>query len=415
MAFLLDMIGCGPDDPHAHAASRGGGAIAALGGGGEEAPPPVPRSPKSLGPEEREKDGVVPLSPRTDVDADSNSADAEFELLRSRLREAEEGRARAEARLAQALYRDDMWTEATRRILFPLILGPHMCSLYRRELVKALGRALNNSGFIEGSAVHPSFPTVPSEAPVLSLRHFNSLNDTAWDVMWSPRSWSVDAAIEGSVAGGFGAFSIGVHVSGLSVEGTLLARASAGLESIWLSFDEEPNVGLSVVSNVTWGVVPLPLKARIESLVLGELRNFLKNFMQRPKELEVKLLGRNKNKDKDSANGNGNGNGNTSSSDNNNAAPAPASTSNMTDGEMQPPSDDQENDLSIVDEGFVSPVKGTNPPPSEFDEDAASPPPQMRTNALTDDEVAQAEAAALAAKMFDMSPLTAARRTSSRT
>ena len=70
----------------------------------------------------------------------------------------------------------------------------------------------------------------------------------------------------------------------------------------------------------------------------------------------------------------------------------------------------------MVDEGVAPSVGGSAvdaAPEEEYE--ASSPSPTVRTRFITDDEVAQAEAAALAARMFaDMSPLTAARRTSSK-
>ena len=152
--------------------------------------------------------------------------------------------------------------------------------------------------------------------------------------------------------------------------------------------------------------------------MLGELRNFLKTFMQRPKELEVKLLGRKANANSD-ANANGNGNPSAAEaavSDNGETpdAPAPAAASGGATGEGEIVAQD---DLAaVVDEGVAPSVGGSAvdaAPEEEYE--ASSPSPTVRTRFITDDEVAQAEAAALAARMFaDMSPLTAARRTSSK-
>jgi len=157
-----------------------------------------------------------------------------------------------------------------------------MNDMYKHECSSLLTQALTNLEQIDRVRyVDCSFPSVPSEAPRLSLDKWNSLSASEWQLRWSP-SWSIQIAVEGSH---YVAFRMILRIHSVQLAGTLRVNSTKDLRTIRLSFVEQPQMRMCVDCTIAWGSLPLPLQDYIGDTVVGEFRAWFNKQMVQPNEL----------------------------------------------------------------------------------------------------------------------------------
>eukprot|EP00967_Tisochrysis_lutea_P148998 scaffold285565_cov32-Tisochrysis_lutea.AAC.1 len=190
-----------------------------------------------------------------------------------------------------------------RRLMRP---GAAHLARYKHECSSLLTQALTNLEQIDRVRyVDCSFPSVPSEAPRLSLDKWNSLSASEWQLRWSP-SWSIQVrwladawpkrivshvrnaqcaarlpvqiAVEGSH---YVAFRMILRIHSVQLAGTLRVNSTKDLRTIRLSFVEQPQMRMCVDCTIAWGSLPLPLQDYIGDTVVGEFRAWFNKQMVR--------------------------------------------------------------------------------------------------------------------------------------
>jgi len=169
-----------------------------------------------------------------------------------------------------------------------LALAPDSNAMYSRLLRTILCTALKSVVSIQHIRhVECSLPSLPTERPKLSLINISNMSsttcisDSRWRIDWKPASWWVSVAATGSKWGL--AFNALTTVSHISISGVVKTRFSEDLTAMRLAFVDEPQLDMTVKSEVAMAVgmgvynmgIPVPVEEQIEDVIRNELRRFI--------------------------------------------------------------------------------------------------------------------------------------------
>lgn len=220
-------------------------------------------------------------TPQSSSTATDESGTDEVAALRNQV-------ATLQDRLKAANNRIEAWEQCMQRLVGCVLLGPDMNDMYKEEFSALLREALGSLEQIqEVHYVECSFPSVPSEAPHISLESWTSLDHSEWTIKWAP-SWSMQVAVEGQQY--YTQFKLLLRLFEFEVVGKLRVSASPSLSTIMLSFLQPPHVCFKTecsASASNWGA-PLPLQTYIEAVVHEECRAWLSRNMVAPHEMVLK-------------------------------------------------------------------------------------------------------------------------------
>jgi len=175
--------------------------------------------------------------------------------------------------------------------------------MYSRLLRTILCTALKSVVSIQHIRhVECSLPSLPTERPKLSLINISNISsttcisDSRWRIDWKPASWWVSVAATGSKWGL--AFNALTTVSHISISGVVKTRFSEDLTAIRLAFVDEPQLDMTVKSEVAMAVgmgvynmgIPVPVEEQIEDVIRNELRRFIMDTILRYNLLSIYLL-----------------------------------------------------------------------------------------------------------------------------
>ncbi|GAB0496888.1 hypothetical protein MMPV_008209 [Pyropia vietnamensis] len=197
-------------------------------------------------------------------------------------------------RLQRARARLRTWEGAGRELLYGLVLNAEMNAVYAGMLREQLHIALSALPSVSSvEYLEASLPSVPREAPRMTLVSWEGLGHSTWDVAFSPRSWWVRARLTGAstrTALRLLSFSVELSVTDVAVRGRLRVALSSDLSAVRLSWAAMPAVEATVTSAVGWGTLPLPLQAGpLEARVLAEARRWIRRRLVAPASMMVVL------------------------------------------------------------------------------------------------------------------------------
>lgn len=191
---------------------------------------------------------------------------------------------RAELRASRKMI--SMWEDCMSQLAYSVMLSPDMNDLYKQTCTRMLRDALSSVEQVQRIVyVDASFPSVPAEAPRLSLQRWVSMGCSEWDVSFSP-SWSIMVAIEGSH---YLSFQLDLKVCDINVAGRVrLAFATdPPFSKISISFVEPPTLGIKTECTVSWGSTPLPIQEYIGSAVEDYFRAYITDTMLAPNAMDI--------------------------------------------------------------------------------------------------------------------------------
>mmetsp|Transcript_21167 Transcript_21167/g.55116 ORF Transcript_21167/g.55116 Transcript_21167/m.55116 type:complete len:433 (+) Transcript_21167:276-1574(+) len=225
-----------------------------------------------------------PLSserPRTRARSQSHdSALDEEQDLRARLEFAERRLKIAELRLND-------WRVAARQVLNVLALGPRSNEKYKRETVENLERILMKLEQVQQvHFINCSFPAIDAQAPDFEMMSWDSLASSSWFVRWSP-SWSVEVSLGGWH---YIPFTLVIHVSKIKINGRFTLSLAPDMSYAWVSFHKDVSVDMTVDSEVTWGILNMPLQSMIEGMVKKGFDDWLRGALIEPNRLRINIL-----------------------------------------------------------------------------------------------------------------------------
>mmetsp|Transcript_8517 Transcript_8517/g.14386 ORF Transcript_8517/g.14386 Transcript_8517/m.14386 type:complete len:320 (+) Transcript_8517:110-1069(+) len=178
-----------------------------------------------------------------------------------------------------------MWERCMQQLFGCLFLSPDMNEMYKSECMSTVREALlAQEQITDVHYVECSFPSVPSEAPRIKLQYWHSLDESEWQVKWSP-SWSVKVSMEGLQ---YVQLKLIIRIFDLKMSGRLRMKLSADMSTITLSFVQLPRVRLKTECSGSWGSVPLPIQAVLDSIIVQEFHRWLTETMVLPNEMVLK-------------------------------------------------------------------------------------------------------------------------------
>lgn len=109
--------------------------------------------------------------------------------------------AACEAALRSEQEQSREWRRCMRDLFFGLLLNARMNARYEAKVATRIERAISRLEQIQAVRyIKCSFPSVPTDAPQLALRRWASLDDSEWEVAFSPTSWKIELCLEGYAA-----------------------------------------------------------------------------------------------------------------------------------------------------------------------------------------------------------------------
>lgn len=192
-------------------------------------------------------------------------------------------------RLVAAENRLKKWQHVASELVTTLALSPEMTeTYYARQLRELLSSALLAlEGVDELRHVECSMPCVSGEKPNIEMVEWAGLEYSEWMLDWAPHSWWVSVSVIGSRWGlGFNSLT---NVSGMYLKGVIRCSFSKDLTALRVSFRETPILDMAVEGRVGWGVVPIPLRERIERLVRMEIVRFVERRLTGDESMVVVL------------------------------------------------------------------------------------------------------------------------------
>mmetsp|Transcript_73066 Transcript_73066/g.202656 ORF Transcript_73066/g.202656 Transcript_73066/m.202656 type:complete len:533 (-) Transcript_73066:151-1749(-) len=232
--------------------------------------------------EEAPQPSTTPDADGLDGEGATAAMDQAVEIARlKRQLEAAEGRA------SELQGRLNMWESLISSLSFVMAMGPDRGEQCKRTFMKELSDAIKSVDSVqEVSHVTCSIPAVQSEAPRLSLIHWNGELDQPmeWDVQWASACWSVGVSVLGRQYGL--SFSLKLRVHHFGIKGRLSVSLPQGramdLSEARVSFVELPKVEFLVDSDVLLGVVPLPVQSQVDAKIRAALKQWLSKEMVEP-------------------------------------------------------------------------------------------------------------------------------------
>ena len=196
--------------------------------------------------------------------------------------------ASAEASLRASQEQSRHWQKCVQDMFNGLLLNPRMNAKYELKVSKVLERAISRLDQIEAVRyVKCSFPSVRAEAPQMKLLRWVSLEESEWDVAFAP-CWKIELCLEGRSM--MLPFKLLVRVGAIRMRGEV--RLSFPPEHMLmhtlLSFNQMPNFDMSIDSEVSLGMVPMPLQRGASALIRHELRKWMKNKAVAPHAIRLK-------------------------------------------------------------------------------------------------------------------------------
>lgn len=215
-----------------------------------------------------------------DDDDDDHTLHAQLSLL---------SREQLVDRLLLAETRLRKWERVASDLVTTLALSPEMTeAYYARYLRELLSSALLMLEEVdELRHVECSMPCVRGERPRIEMVEWKGLEYSEWMLEWAPHSWWVSVSVIGSRWGlGFNSLT---SVSGMFLKGVIRCSFSKDLTAVRVSFRETPSMDMDVEGSVGWGVVPIPLRERIERLVRMEIVRFVERRLTGDESMVVVL------------------------------------------------------------------------------------------------------------------------------
>ena len=200
----------------------------------------------------------------------------EVEQLRSQL-----AALRAEMEAESANTR--MYNTCIEQVINGLLLNPKMCGKFELRVSQKLEAALRKLAQVERvEYVSCKFASVVTEAPKLSLRRWEGLQESEWDVAWAPTSWRTEISIKGKWAA-----KMVVRIHGVRMRGTCRTSFPADMGHVLISFQEMPSVTFETDSDVSLGSVPMPFQRAVTALVREQLSKWLTKHCVAPHALKL--------------------------------------------------------------------------------------------------------------------------------
>tara|TARA_B110001452_G_C15174399_1_gene408100 strand:+ start:111 stop:980 length:870 start_codon:yes stop_codon:yes gene_type:complete len=179
-----------------------------------------------------------------------------------------------------------MWEDCMRQLAYSVMLSPDMNDIYKQTCTQMLRDALSSVEQVQRIIyVDASFPSVPAEAPHLSLQKWVSMGCSEWDVSFRP-SWSIMVAIEGSH---YLSFQLELKVCDINVSGRMRVAFATdpAFSKISISFLELPTLGIKTECTVSWGSTPLPIQEYIGSAVEDYFKAYITDTMLAPNAMDI--------------------------------------------------------------------------------------------------------------------------------
>lgn len=192
-------------------------------------------------------------------------------------------------RLVAAESRLKKWERVASELVTTIALSPEMTeNYYARQLRELLTNALFELKEVdELRHVECSMPCVSGEKPNIEMIEWVGLDYSEWMLEWAPHSWWVSVSVIGSRWGlGFNSLT---SVSGMYLKGVIRCSFSKDLTALRVAFRETPSMDMVVEGSVGWGVVPIPLRERIERLVRMEIVRFVEKRLTGDESMVVVL------------------------------------------------------------------------------------------------------------------------------
>ena len=201
--------------------------------------------------------------------------------------EHEKARAAAlEDELKAARGETEAWVRATAALANALLLNPGQNAGYAATAKSVLRSALSSIGFVTGLRYCDcSFPASDASKPEIVLRRWSSLDDSEWDVSWTP-IWTAEACVDGSRGISFTTL---LKVTNIALRGRIRLTFAADGSQLKVSFLETPAFRCDVACHVTLGQVPLPIQAELGRVVRDEATRWLDRTMVAPNAYRIVL------------------------------------------------------------------------------------------------------------------------------
>ena len=157
---------------------------------------------------------------------------------------------------------------------------------YAATAKSVLRSALSSIGFVTGLRYCDcSFPASDASKPEIVLRRWSSLDDSEWDVSWTP-IWTAEACVDGSRGISFTTL---LKVTNIALRGRIRLTFAADGSQLKVSFLETPAFRCDVACHVTLGQVPLPIQAELGRVVRDEATRWLDRTMVAPNAYRIVL------------------------------------------------------------------------------------------------------------------------------
>ena len=175
---------------------------------------------------------------------------------------------------------------ATAALANALLLNPGQNAGYAATAKSVLRSALSSIGFVTGLRYCDcSFPASDASKPEIVLRRWSSLDDSEWDVSWTP-IWTAEACVDGSRGISFTTL---LKVTNIALRGRIRLTFAADGSQLKVSFLETPAFRCDVACHVTLGQVPLPIQAELGRVVRDEATRWLDRTMVAPNAYRIVL------------------------------------------------------------------------------------------------------------------------------
>ena len=176
-------------------------------------------------------------------EADDGLLEASMGSMRRQIEKLTAQLAASEAALSSAQEQSHEWRRCVQEVFNGLLLNPRMNLKYELKVARLLEKAVGRLDRIETVRyVKCSFPSVPTDAPQLQLRRWGSLDESEWEVTFSPR-WKMEMCLEGHTA--FLPFKLLVRVGGIRLHGEMRVSFPPDMAYTLISFMSACHAALS--------------------------------------------------------------------------------------------------------------------------------------------------------------------------
>lgn len=181
----------------------------------------------------------------------------------------------------------NQWQMAASEALNAIALSPMMNERYKQRVDEQLRKILGKIEQVEKvNYINCSFPAVSTQAPMIKMVRWDSLDKSLWEVGWEP-SWSVEVSLGGRH---YVPFTLSLRVSNIRVKGQLSLTLLSSLHYFWVSFNKDIEFDMTIEVDLLVGLLSVPLQATVEELVRKGFNEWLRNSLVEPNRMRIPLM-----------------------------------------------------------------------------------------------------------------------------